>query len=154
MQISPNYFRLLPDLFDRVAGVTVHPKRGHADNELTRFRYEAVLYLDSYPLREYSGPQLNWGGEEDAELEALLTEQLRGQESILLRDVPQKRLLPFVNFAWALDNALSAGKMYTPASTLLKAEPLHKSGFTREESSRSEERRVGKECRSRWSPYH
>ena len=23
-----------------------------------------------------------------------------------------------------------------------------------EESSRSEERRVGKECRSRWSPYH
>ena len=22
------------------------------------------------------------------------------------------------------------------------------------ESSRSEERRVGKECRSRWSPYH
>ena len=24
----------------------------------------------------------------------------------------------------------------------------------RERSSRSEERRVGKECRSRWSPYH
>ena len=23
-----------------------------------------------------------------------------------------------------------------------------------EESARSEERRVGKECRSRWSPYH
>ena len=26
--------------------------------------------------------------------------------------------------------------------------------FFRWESSRSEERRVGKECRSRWSPYH
>ena len=25
---------------------------------------------------------------------------------------------------------------------------------TKEFSSRSEERRVGKECRSRWSPYH
>ena len=24
----------------------------------------------------------------------------------------------------------------------------------RDQSSRSEERRVGKECRSRWSPYH
>ena len=24
----------------------------------------------------------------------------------------------------------------------------------REESKRSEERRIGKECRSRWSPYH
>src|SRR3989441_6160918 len=30
--------------------------------------------------------------------------------------------------------------------TLLTAEP--------QESTRSEERRVGKECRSRWSPYH
>ena len=26
--------------------------------------------------------------------------------------------------------------------------------YTEELSSRSEERRVGKECRSRWSPYH
>ena len=26
--------------------------------------------------------------------------------------------------------------------------------FKREQRSRSEERRVGKECRSRWSPYH
>ena len=29
------------------------------------------------------------------------------------------------------------------------AEGIHQSG-----SMRSEERRVGKECRSRWSPYH
>ena len=28
------------------------------------------------------------------------------------------------------------------------------SAVTWEESDRSEERRVGKECRSRWSPYH
>ena len=27
-------------------------------------------------------------------------------------------------------------------------------GLDREDSMRSEERRVGKECRSRWSPYH
>ena len=27
-------------------------------------------------------------------------------------------------------------------------------GFIREDDVRSEERRVGKECRSRWSPYH
>ena len=28
------------------------------------------------------------------------------------------------------------------------------SGMTQEQLARSEERRVGKECRSRWSPYH
>ena len=27
-------------------------------------------------------------------------------------------------------------------------------GYFRSEKRRSEERRVGKECRSRWSPYH
>ena len=27
-------------------------------------------------------------------------------------------------------------------------------GFFSEHTTRSEERRVGKECRSRWSPYH
>ena len=32
---------------------------------------------------------------------------------------------------------------------------LDKRGFIQvDKSSRSEERRVGKECRSRWSPYH
>ena len=31
----------------------------------------------------------------------------------------------------------------------IRIEPLFKYGF-----GRSEERRVGKECRSRWSPYH
>src|SRR3712207_7476891 len=34
------------------------------------------------------------------------------------------------------------------AVTAVKESPL------REEAQRSEERRVGKECRSRWSPYH
>src|SRR2546427_7761527 len=38
--------------------------------------------------------------------------------------------------------------------------PLHSrrrlalSGYARRSRKRSEERRVGKECRSRWSPYH
>src|SRR5258706_4077738 len=33
-------------------------------------------------------------------------------------------------------------------------EVLLETGYTWEELARSEERRVGKECRSRWSPYH
>ena len=35
-----------------------------------------------------------------------------------------------------------------------KAGILHKGDVIIEPTSRSEERRVGKECRSRWSPYH
>ena len=32
--------------------------------------------------------------------------------------------------------------------------PEYAARFLREAKARSEERRVGKECRSRWSPYH
>ena len=42
-----------------------------------------------------------------------------------------------------------------PDQTFAFEEVEHSSGITyREFTNRSEERRVGKECRSRWSPYH
>ena len=37
---------------------------------------------------------------------------------------------------------------------LLKKIPWIDNGYTYGTGTRSEERRVGKECRSRWSPYH
>ena len=36
---------------------------------------------------------------------------------------------------------------------LLSNKIVNTNGYTRSDT-RSEERRVGKECRSRWSPYH
>jgi len=45
---------------------------------------------------------------------------------------------------------------WTDVATLLTAAAKHGVKLTRDElvELRSEERRVGKECRSRWSPYH
>ena len=45
-----------------------------------------------------------------------------------------------------LSEALSEGMINNGETLLLRYIPYH--------SVRSEERRVGKECRSRWSPYH
>src|ERR1035438_10786785 len=39
-------------------------------------------------------------------------------------------------------------------TTLTISEPTHQQLTGRDAHDRSEERRVGKECRSRWSPYH
>ena len=49
-----------------------------------------------------------------------------------------------------------AADMYTPRGTEGKLPAIAVSGpfGAVKEQSRSEERRVGKECRSRWSPYH
>ena len=43
--------------------------------------------------------------------------------------------------------------LQTVANQFLNMEPLEH-GVANSCKSRSEERRVGKECRSRWSPYH
>ena len=49
----------------------------------------------------------------------------------------------------------SAGhKMLLGQNTLLEAPYSFGLAFGAEDITRSEERRVGKECRSRWSPYH
>ena len=50
--------------------------------------------------------------------------------------------------------------VYNNEEYSLATEPLYsylvdkKISFTSPSTARSEERRVGKECRSRWSPYH
>ena len=49
------------------------------------------------------------------------------------------------------------GYPITPASEIAEAAALYLpqvGGVFLQAESRSEERRVGKECRSRWSPYH
>ena len=43
------------------------------------------------------------------------------------------------------------GKYYVASR---KKDPTQLKAATHKNTSRSEERRVGKECRSRWSPYH
>src|SRR3712207_9320411 len=44
------------------------------------------------------------------------------------------------------------GVVLSPQALIEELETLERAGI--EVASRSEERRVGKECRSRWSPYH
>ena len=40
------------------------------------------------------------------------------------------------------------------ANSMMEKLKAYTNNFIHDESGRSEERRVGKECRSRWSPYH
>jgi acyl carrier protein len=45
LAIDPNFFTQLPTLLPRVAHAAVLPRRGRAHNELTRFRYQAILSI-------------------------------------------------------------------------------------------------------------
>src|SRR2546430_6727200 len=51
------------------------------------------------------------------------------------------------------DSVRESGERFQPPACSRHA-TLHHAPGARENPPRSEERRVGKECRSRWSPYH
>ena len=53
-----------------------------------------------------------------------------------------------------LRKAFVEGMGYVALSRVRDLDNLYLYGINRKARSRSEERRVGKECRSRWSPYH
>ena len=63
----------------------------------------------------------------------------------LIQDIKQKKLPPSILFS----GPECSGKL-TAALELARSVSCTESGNL----CRSEERRVGKECRSRWSPYH
>ena len=52
------------------------------------------------------------------------------------------------------DREVEQNSKTTSQFRLQAATRLHEVGIASNRGSRSEERRVGKECRSRWSPYH
>jgi ubiquinone/menaquinone biosynthesis C-methylase UbiE len=58
--LSPAYFLSLPRKFPKVSRVDIRPLRGRADNEMTRFRFEAILHIgpDSAPV--FEGEFLDW----------------------------------------------------------------------------------------------
>ncbi len=57
------------------------------------------------------------------------------------------------NTVFAVDNQTAGQTVTTDTTTSSSATSETTDSFT-EDPTRSEERRVGKECRSRWSPYH
>jgi SAM-dependent methyltransferase len=58
--ISPAYFLALQRLYPRISRVEIRPKRGNSDNEMNRFRYDAVLFVDSHDQTRLEPRWLDW----------------------------------------------------------------------------------------------
>ena len=75
----------------------------------------------------------------------------KNRDRLLEGDVAEKFFQLVLTQARMAD--LLSDEHFSVDGTLIEAWASHKS-FQRKDQPRSEERRVGKECRSRWSPYH
>ena len=56
--LDPDFFWALRQRIPRISHVEVRPKRGAAKNELTRFRYDVLLHLDTAAA---PAPDIEWG---------------------------------------------------------------------------------------------
>jgi amino acid adenylation domain-containing protein/non-ribosomal peptide synthase protein (TIGR01720 family) len=58
--LHPALFYALPETVKRISHVDLQWKRGHACNELTRYRYDVVLQLDHPPASPQGAVELDW----------------------------------------------------------------------------------------------
>jgi ubiquinone/menaquinone biosynthesis C-methylase UbiE len=88
--ISPAFFLALRERYPRITGVAVHPKAGRFDNEMTRFRFQAILRLETQREEQLDVSFLDWN------------EQRLSPDSItaLLRDKKPK--------SWAIKNVANS----------------------------------------------
>src|SRR3712207_9194700 len=96
--------------------------------------------VDPAELRRFA-QDLNRFNNELQSLVSGLHSRMRNLENTW-RDQEQKK------FAEAFDQTVKT------LGGFLEASHMHVSFLAKKANLRSEERRVGKECRSRWSPYH
>ena len=62
--IDPAFFFALQHHFPQISHIQIEPKRGHYYNELTRFRYEVILHVNSGPERTGGNAWLDWRKEQ------------------------------------------------------------------------------------------
>lgn len=101
--IDPDFFSALPSHIPRISHVTIQMRRGESRNEMTKFRYDAVLHIGRESM-SYDTHTLHWqAGETSVDLvrDKLLREQ---DGAVLVKYVPDARLCYDIQLVELLQN--------------------------------------------------
>lgn len=128
--IDPAFFSALQQHIPEISFVELLPKRGHASNELTRFRYDVILHIGSHVEPVTNLSWLDWGQHHFtlATLHQLLEESQ--PEALGITQVPNGRLLPEIKALELLTEGgqmadLERGLQSTPQQEGIAIEDLH-----------------------------
>jgi len=118
--LSPTYFLALKQRYPKVSRVEIYPRRGNRDNEMTRFRFDAILGIGGDPSKQgvafLAPPADGW------HLNAMRA-ALAGQQSVGFARIRNARLEPDMRLLDQLSHAPER-----PISTLrqeLHPQPAH-----------------------------
>ena len=120
--IDPSIFAALRERIPAISRVEIQSKRGRAHNELTRFRYDAVLHLGGGEVSNVDCPWLEWKAERlsPARLKAILRDTEPGM--IGLTGIPNARLaadIEAINLLKSSEGPSTVGEV----RTLLRLSP-------------------------------
>ncbi|MDB9396157.1 non-ribosomal peptide synthetase [Microcystis aeruginosa] len=101
--IAPQFFIALKQRFPRISWVEIAPKRGQADNELTQFRYDVTLHLDT-DGQKTAISWLNWQRDRFSLGQLQDKLKLEQPEYLGIRDVPNQRLQKALQILDCLEN--------------------------------------------------
>jgi len=92
--IDPNFFIALKKRFPRIRRVQIQLKRGYAQTEMSRFRYDVVLHLDHRATILAQPKWIDWQNHQQLNLETI-AEILTSQQPDLLgiKNIPNARLV-------------------------------------------------------------
>lgn len=115
--IAPEFFYALKQSFSRIKRVKISLKRGRYNNEISKFRYDAILYIDDEENQEIKQPRIiDWKADETTieDFYQMLKEEQ--PESIIVQNVPNKRLKRDINAI----KILKSGEIFKSKDEILK----------------------------------
>jgi amino acid adenylation domain-containing protein len=129
--LAPEFFTTWAAEHPSVAGLDIQVKRGSADNELTRYRYDIVVHTTSTPVRSVAGAP-TWTWTQCAGLRGLQA-QLTSQRPAAVRitEIPRAGVI----FDVGVEQAMAAG--------LPLAEALDQAGATSDTATAEQLHRIG-----------
>lgn len=103
--IDPGFFKALPAHLPQISRVTIQLRRGEAHNEMTKFRYDAVLHIGGEAVVE-NPPALDW--QKDSLTVEIVCERLQQEQPACLqiKNVPNARLLEDIQLLKLLNNPI------------------------------------------------
>jgi SAM-dependent methyltransferase len=111
--IDPQFFLALSGSIPRIAGVEILLKRGPADNELTRYRYDVVLHVgETKPSA--CRPQAEWQAGDNTVAELLSRFDAQQLPTARIVNVPNSRVardLAAVRLLWSADDRQLVGDL-------------------------------------------
>ncbi|HXM71453.1 MAG TPA: AMP-binding protein, partial [Thermoanaerobaculia bacterium] len=90
--IAPAFFFALQRHLPQISHVEIYPKRGRAHNELTQFRYQAVLHVRAPARQDEEIRWLDWRQERPS-VDSLRTLLRESETAVALHDVANSRVM-------------------------------------------------------------